>query len=113
MRNLNRHQQSQRCIVSDTLLTNEGCGIGLDTRVVVDPAKSYVLDPFCHRPRGRSMFLANHFAFPLAIGTVVSPRVKDRGVAAVYLAVAEYQDATNFNVHAIDGNSDQQNRARS
>ena len=107
LRNLNRYQQAQRCIVSDTLLANEGCGIGLDTGVVVGPAEPDVLDPFCHRSRGRSVFLADHFAFPLAIGTVAGPRVKDEGVAAVYLAVAEYQDATNFDVHSIDGNSDQ------
>ena len=25
----------------------------------------------------------------------------------MYLAIAEYQDATNFNVHSIDTNSDQ------
>ena len=33
---------------------NVGCSIGLDTRVVVDPAEPDVLDPFCHRSRGRS-----------------------------------------------------------
>ena len=107
LRNLNRYQQAQRCIVSDTLLANEGCGIGLDTGVVVGPAEPDVLDPFCHRSRGRSVFLADHFAFPLAIGTVVGARVKDEGVASMYLTVAEYQDATNFNVHSIDTNSDQ------
>jgi hypothetical protein len=90
LRNLNRYQQAQRCIVSDTLLANEGCGIGLDTGVVVGPAEPDVLDPFCHRSRGWSMFLADHFAFPLAIGTVVGACVKDEGVASVYLAVAEY-----------------------
>jgi hypothetical protein len=98
LQNLNRYQQAQRGIVSDTLLANEGCGIGLDTCVVVGPTEPDVLDPFCHRSRGWSMFLADHFAFPLALGTVVGPRVKNEGVAAVYLAVAEYQDATNFNV---------------
>jgi hypothetical protein len=107
LRNLTRYQQAQRGIVSDTLLANEDCGIGLDTGVIVGPAKPDVLDPFCHRSRGWSMFLADHFAFPLAIGTVVGPRVKDEGVTAVYLAVAEDQDATNFNVYSINGNSDQ------
>jgi hypothetical protein len=107
LRNLNRYQKVQRCIVSDTLLANEGCRIGLDTGFVVGPGETDVLDPFCHRSRGRGVFLAHHFAFPLAIGTVVGARVKDEGVASVYLAVAEYQAATNFNVHSIDTNSDQ------
>ena len=51
------------------------------------------------------MFITNHFTFPLAIGTVVGPGVIDVGVAAMQLAVVQYQDATNFNVHSIDGNS--------
>ena len=48
------------------------------------------------------MFLANHFADPLAVGTFVSPGVENEEVAASDLAVAEYQDATNFNV-GLDG----------
>jgi hypothetical protein len=53
------------------------------------------------------MFLANHFTRPLAIGTVVGSGVKDVGVAAMQFAVAQYQNATNFNVHTINGNSGQ------
>ena len=49
------------------------------------------------------MFITNHFTFPLAIGTVVGPGVIAVGVAAMQLAVVQYQDATNFN----DGNSGQ------
>jgi hypothetical protein len=53
------------------------------------------------------MFLANHFTRPLAIGTVVGSGVKDVGVAAMQFAVAHYQNATDFNVHTINGNSGQ------
>jgi len=49
------------------------------------------------------MFITNHFTFPLAIATVVGPGVIAVGVAAMQLAVVQYQDATNFN----DGNSGQ------
>ena len=49
------------------------------------------------------MFLTNHFAFPLAIETVVRPGVEDERVAAIYLAVMQYQDATDFNVLTIEG----------
>ena len=77
-----RYQQPQACIVSDTLLANDGCGIGFGTGVVVGTAELDALDPFCHRSRRRSMLLAHHFAYPLAIGTFVGPGVKDEGVAA-------------------------------
>jgi len=53
------------------------------------------------------MFITNHFTFPLAIGTFVGPGVIDVGIAAKQLTVVQYQDATNFNVHSIDGNSGQ------
>ena len=54
------------------------------------------------RSRSRSMFLTHHFTFPLAIGTFVGPGVIDVGIAAKQLAVVQYQDATNFNVHSIE-----------
>ena len=47
------------------------------------------------------MFLANHFTRPVGSG------VKDVGVAAMQFAVAQYRNATNFNVHTINGNSGQ------
>jgi hypothetical protein len=48
------------------------------------------------------MFLTHHFTFPLAIGTFVGSGVKDVAIAAKQLAVVQYQDASNFNVHSID-----------
>ena len=45
LRNLYRYQQAQRGIVSDMLLANEGCGIGLNTGVVIGPAEPDVLGP--------------------------------------------------------------------
>jgi hypothetical protein len=102
-----RYQQPQNRVVANTSLTNEGCGIGFGTDAVVDTAESDVLDPFYHRSRSRSMFLTHHFTFPLAIGTFVGPSVIDVGIAAKQLAVVQYQDATNFNVHSIEGNSGQ------
>src|SRR4029077_7938865 len=86
--NLDLHQQAQRCIVSDTLLANEGYGIGFGTGVVVGADEPDVLDPFCGRSRSGSMFLADHFTSPLTIGTGVGPGVKDVGVAVLQLAVA-------------------------
>jgi hypothetical protein len=104
---LDRYEQAQYCIVSDTLLANEGCSIGFGTGVVVGTAESDVLDTFYHRSRGRSMLLTRHITLPLSIGTLVGARVIDVGVAAKQLAVLQYQDAANFNVESIDGNSGQ------
>ena len=63
--NLNRYEQAQCCIVSNTLLANEGCGIGFGTGVVVGTAESDALDTFYHRSRGRSMLLTRHITFHL------------------------------------------------
>jgi hypothetical protein len=102
-----RYQQPQNRVVSDTLLADEGCGIGFGTGVVVGTAESDALDTFYHRSRGRSMLLTRHITFPLAVGTLVGSGVIDVGVAAKQLAVLYYQDAANFNVDSIDGNSGQ------
>jgi hypothetical protein len=53
------------------------------------------------------MLLTRHITLPLAIGTLVGPRVIDVGVAAKQLAVLQYQDAANFNVDSVDGSSGQ------
>ena len=105
--NLNLRQQAQQCIVSETLLANEGRGIGFGTGVVVDTAEPDVLDPFYRRSRSRSMLATSHFTFPLAIRTVVGPGVIYVGVTALQLAVAQHEDSTNFNTHSIEGNRGQ------
>jgi hypothetical protein len=103
--NLSRYQQAQRCIVSNTLLAKEGHCIGLGTGIVVGAKESDVLDPGRHRSPGWGMFLTSYFTLPPSIGTLVTSGVKDKGVAAVHLAVAQYQDAANFIGHAIAGGS--------
>jgi hypothetical protein len=89
------------------MLANEGHCIDLCTGIVVGANESDVLDPVCHRSPGWGVFLTSHFTLPPSIGTLVASGVKDKGVAAVHLAVAQYQDATNFTVRSIERNGSQ------
>jgi hypothetical protein len=52
------------------------------------------------------MFTTDHFTFPLSSGALVASFVIDIGITAVHLAVEEYQNAANFNVHSVDGEGD-------
>jgi hypothetical protein len=89
------------------VLTNANSSIGFDTEVIESADELDVLNAFPDRSVGWGMFLTNHFAFPLAIDTVVRTGVEDERVTAIYLAVLQYQDATDFNVLTIEGKGDQ------
>jgi hypothetical protein len=78
------------------LLANEGHCIRLGTGIIVSAKESDVLDPGRHRPPGRGVFLTSHFALPPSGGTLVASCVKDEGVAALQISVAQYQDAADF-----------------
>ena len=103
--NLICYQQTQRCIVSNTLLANEGHRIDVGPGIVVSAKKPDVLDAGRHRSPGRGMFLTGYFTLPVSGGTLIASRVIDVGVAAMQLAVAQYQDATNVLGHTIAGGS--------
>ncbi|WP_249791372.1 hypothetical protein [Bradyrhizobium sp. SRL28] len=40
--------------------------------------------------------MTSHFTLPPSSGTLIAPHVEHKGVAAVYLAIAQYQDAADF-----------------
>jgi hypothetical protein len=105
MSNLVCHQQAQRCIVSNALIAKEGHGIDLGTGIVVGAKKSDVLDTGRHRSPGRGMFLTGYFTLPVSGGAFITSCVIDVSVAALQLAVAQYEDATNFLGYTIAGTS--------
>ena len=77
----------------------------LGTGIVVGAKKTNVLDASRHRSPGRGMFLTGYFALPVSGGALIASCVIDVGVAAMQLAVAQYQDATNVLGHTIAGTS--------
>ena len=99
------YQQAQRCIVSNTLLANESHRIDPGAGIGVGAEKSDVLDTGRHRSPGRGMFLTGHFTLPVSSRALIASCVEDVGVAAMQLAVTQYQDTTNFVGHTVAGTS--------